>query len=652
MPTIKRSFVLFIGIALAVGCGPRGESAVTPAGGGGPAAHAPTAPVPLEDYFKIARVSSMASFSYDDALVAYVTDAGGRMDVWVAPVGGGEARQVTHVEGFVQSFAFSPTEDVLLFETDQGGNELPHIFRTDSTGAEPRDLMAGDPEGSRTTFIRWAEDGKTFLYLSSRRDPQYLDLYEYTLATDQSEPLWQSSGNLAFAGVSNDLQRFSIVETLSDANANIYLLDRGQTEPTLLTSHEGDVLYTPTDFSPDGSTLYFTSDQGREFTALYAMDLATKESRVVLEDQWDVDTGGFTWRGKYFFTSTNVDGTPKIAMKVVATDAPVSFPDLGDNGALVPVGFSFDDRYLAATQTTDTAPANLFVIEISTGTVARITDVLPESLRARTMVAGESVRVTSFDEHPVPAFVYRPAGEGPFPAVLDVHGGPTAQSMRRFDPMRQYLVSKGYVVLVPNVRGSTGYGKTYTTLDNLDLGGGPLQDIVACKGWLVGNASVDPARVVVLGGSYGGYMALAAAAFTPGEFAAQVDYFGVSDLKSLVESFPPYWAAFATYIYQKFGDPANPDHVQYQHDRSPLNFVDRIVTPLLVVQGENDARVRMDQSERIVEALRARDVPVHYLLIPGEGHGFSKNENRLAAYRLTDRFLDRYIFGDASVVLP
>jgi dipeptidyl aminopeptidase/acylaminoacyl peptidase len=157
---------------------------------------------------------------------------------------------------------------------------------------------------------------------------------------------------------------------------------------------------------------------------------------------------------------------------------------------------------------------------------------------------------------------------------------------------------------------------------------------------------------VVMGGSYGGYMALAAATFTPGEFAAQVDYFGVSDLKSLVESFPPYWAAFATYIYRKFGDPANPEHVQYQHDRSPLNFVDRIVTPLLVVQGENDARVRMDQSERIVEALRARDVPVHYLLIPGEGHGFSKNENMLAAYQLTDRFLDRYIFGDTAVVLP
>ncbi|MBN2359555.1 MAG: S9 family peptidase, partial [Deltaproteobacteria bacterium] len=204
-----------------------------------------------------------------------------------------------------------------------------------------------------------------------------------------------------------------------------------------------------------------------------------------------------------------------------------------------------------------------------------------------------------------------------------------------------------------NVRGSTGYGKSYTKLDNLDLGGGPLQDVVACKKWLVANAKAFPDRVVVMGGSYGGYMALAAAAFTPTEFGALVDYFGPSDLKSLIESFPLYWTSFATSIYKKFGDPANPEHAQYLHDRSPLHFVDRIQRPLLVVQGANDARVKQEQSDSIVAELKKRNVPVHYLVLPGEGHGFSKNESTLAAYRATDRFLDRYIWGDPSVeVLP
>jgi dipeptidyl aminopeptidase/acylaminoacyl peptidase len=236
--------------------------------------------------------------------------------------------------------------------------------------------------------------------------------------------------------------------------------------------------------------------------------------------------------------------------------------------------------------------------------------------------------------------------------VIDVHGGPTAQSQRDFNRFRQYLVSKGYVVLVPNVRGSTGYGKTYTTLDNHDLGGGPLQDIVFCKKWLTQHAGVSADRVAVLGGSYGGYMALAAATFTPTEFAGAVDYFGVSDLKSLIESFPPYWAAYATAIYRKFGDPKNPADAQYQHDRSPLNFVDRIQRPLMVVQGDHDARVKKDQSDRIVAALQRRQVPVHYLVLENEGHGFSKNENLLLAYQLSDRFLDRYVLGDTSVQVP
>jgi dipeptidyl aminopeptidase/acylaminoacyl peptidase len=304
---------------------------------------------------------------------------------------------------------------------------------------------------------------------------------------------------------------------------------------------------------------------------------------------------------------------------------------------------------MAVVLRSDAAPVTPYVLDLKEGRAIALADPLPESLRGRPMVTGTAVRISSFDGQKVPAFLYTPPGSGPFPAVIDVHGGPTAQSHRDFSRIRQYLVSKGYAVLVPNVRGSTGYGKTWTRADNMDLGGGPLKDIVACKKYLVEQAHVAADKVVVMGGSYGGYMALAAAAFTPDEFAANVDYFGVSDLKSLVESFPPYWAASSSFIYKKFGDPKNPEHAAYQHDRSPIHFTDRITRPLLVVQGDRDARVKADQSERIVTALRQRQVPVHYLLLSGEGHGFSKNENYLRAYEMTDRFLDRYLWGDTSV---
>lgn len=660
-----------LSLSLVLGCASsppaKTETARPPAPAASPAAapeahHAPKAPVALEEYFKVRRIGSrngvLLSFSHDEKLIAYLSDEGGRTDIWVQPVEGGEARQITHVTGFVQSFAFSPTADRLVYESDLGGDELPHLFMTDSSGSAPVDLVADLPAGRRTAFVDWAEDGRSFLYLSSRRDEKYLDLYEYSVATGRSERLWESSGSRELALVSRDQRRFVIAETLSDADANLYLAERGAGgrpagEPKLLTAHSGEVLYEARALSRDGRTLYFTSDEGREFAALYSMDLKSLAAKPVRQPDWDVEDAGFSRAWKYFFVATNVDGQIRLAVEDAKTRAEVALPDPPAGCSWVPITTSKTDRYVGVRLQGDATPAAPYVIDMAARSARKVIEPLPQTLAGRKMVVGEAVRIPSFDGREVPAFLYRPEGAGPFPALIDVHGGPTAQSRREFSGMRQYLVSKGYAVLVPNVRGSTGYGKTYMRLDNLDLGGGPLRDVVACKRWLVGHANVDPDRVVVYGGSYGGYMALAAAAFVPEEFAALIDYCGVSDLKTLVESFPPYWAAASAYIHRKFGDPGNPQHAQYQHDRSPIHFVDRIVRPLLIVQGERDPRVRKDQSDRIVAELRSRRVPVHYLVVEGEGHGFSKTENVVLMFQAADRFLDRYLFEDSSVeVLP
>lgn len=614
---------------------------------------APKAPVPLEEYFKIRRVGSrsgiLLSFSHDEQLVAYLSDEGGRTDVWVQPVAGGAARQITHVKGFIQALAFSPAADQLVFTTDTGGDELPHLLLTDSKGVAPRDIAPEQPPGRRTDFIEWADDGKTFLYQSSLRDEKFLDLYEYDVATGKSERLWEASGSLNVAANSRDHRRFVLSETLTDQNANLYLFDRGSKEkPVLLTPHQGEVLFNAADLSPDGKTLYYTSDGGREFQALHAMDLTTRESKPVAQPDWDVEEAGFTHAGKYFFHGINADGQHQLEVKNAATNQTVTLPAPPPGGSWVPLVSSRTDRYLGVRLQGDAGPTAPYVVDLQAGTARRVLDPLPETLRDHKMAVGEIVHIPSFDGRKVPAFLYKPAGKGPFPAVIDVHGGPTAQSRREFSAIRQYLVSKGYVVLVPNVRGSTGYGKSYTKLDNKDFGGGPLKDVVACKHWMTKNAHVDPHKVVVMGGSYGGYMALAAATFTPTEFAALVDLFGVSDLKTLVEGFPAYWSSASEAIYRKFGDPKNPDDEKYQHDRSPIHFVDKIVRPLLVVQGDRDARVKKDQSDRMVEALKKRKMPVHYLVLADEGHGFSRTENIVATYRATDRFLDRYLFGDTS----
>ena len=615
------------------------------------APRAPKAPIALEEYFNTRRLGP-PSFSGDDRWVAYSSDEGGRPDLWVQPVAGGPAHQVTHVQGFLHGYDFSPKGDQLVFGADVGGDEFSHLFMTDSSGTTPRDLTGNLPQGRRANFVEWALDGKTFLYLSTLRDARFMDLYEYDVKTDKSKLLWKASGALALAAVSRDHKHFVLLATLSDVDSNAYLVERGKAgKPRLLTPHTGNVLYTPMDFSRDGKALLLTSDAGSEYQALYAMKLPAGKMTPVRSEHWDVDGAGFSPHHHWFWSRINEDGLPRATVSDAKSRKPITLPQAPGSGTWDPQSFSWSERYLGVLLRGDATPGAPYIIDLKTGQARALAEPLPPSLRDHRMVAARSVRIPSFDGKQVPAFLYAPDGVASAPAILLIHGGPTSQSLRRFSPFVQYFASKGYLVLVPNVRGSTGYGKAWTALDNKDFGGGPLKDVVACKQWVIQNAGAVPDKVAIAGGSYGGYMVLAAATFAPTEFAAQVDYFGVSELKSLVEQFPAYWESGKAFIYAKFGNPNDPKDVQYMHDRSPLYFVDRVERPLLVVQGDKDVRVKKDQSDRIVEALKARNVPVHYLILKNEGHGFSRNESLIAAYGTTDRFLDRYLFGDTSVTV-
>jgi dipeptidyl aminopeptidase/acylaminoacyl peptidase len=622
--------------------------------------------VPLAEYFKIAAVGGRVSFSADEKEVAFLGDQGGRQQVWVKPLAGGAARELTHADGFIDALAFSPTHDTLAFETDHGGDELPHLYLQDGvsarTASEPRDIAPELPAGRRTAFVEWAEDGRTLLYQANPRDEKALDLYEYDLGTKRSKLLWRSDGGSELVAVSHDHRRFVTSERHSDVDDDLYIVDRASpSKRELATPHQGAAHFTAQYLSRDDRFLYATTDGTGEQAALVAIDLGTKSRAPVRAGDWDVDVAALSSTGRYALTSANRDGSPDLVVTATAGNTPIALPapppggvwDASDetNWGSSVLGFSPRDRYLAVIWRGDVGPPTPYALDLESGRAIALADPVPPRLRDLAMVSGQSVRIPSFDGRMVPAFLYRPAGTGPFPAVIDVHGGPTSQSPRSFSRMRQYLVSKGYAVLVPNVRGSTGYGKTWARLDDLDLGGGPLQDVVACKRWLVANASVAADQVAVMGASYGGYMALAAATFTPDEFAANVDFFGISDIKSLVEGFPSYWAMAAAQIHKKWGDPADPKDAAYQHDRSPIHFTSRVTRPLLVVQGENDMRVKKPQSEAMVSALRQRHVPVTYLLLPNEGHGFSKTANTVAADELADRFLDRYVRGDASVVV-
>jgi dipeptidyl aminopeptidase/acylaminoacyl peptidase len=298
----------------------------------------------------------------------------------------------------------------------------------------------------------------------------------------------------------------------------------------------------------------------------------------------------------------------------------------------------------------DRSPSNLYVLDFPTGKVTRLTDTLSKEIDPEDLVASEVVRFKSFDGMAVPNIYYKPLDASPehkAPALVWVHGGPGGQTRKGYSALIQYLVNHGYAVLGINNRGSSGYGKTFFTADDRKHGREPLWDCVEAKKWLSAQPYVDGKKIGIIGGSYGGYMVLAALAFQPEVFDVGVDIFGVSNWLRTLQSIPPYWETFRLALYKEIGDPVKDEAMLKAN--SPLFHADKIRRPLLVLQGQNDPRVIKPESDEIVEAVRKNNVPVEYVVFPDEGHGFTKKANEIRAYSATLEFLDKYLRAEKRV---
>jgi dipeptidyl aminopeptidase/acylaminoacyl peptidase len=298
----------------------------------------------------------------------------------------------------------------------------------------------------------------------------------------------------------------------------------------------------------------------------------------------------------------------------------------------------------------DRSPSNLYLLDFPTGKVTRLTDTLSKEIDPEDLVASEVTRFKSFDGMVVPNIYYPPLDASPAhkaPALVWVHGGPGGQTRKGYSALIQYLVNHGYVVLGINNRGSSGYGKTFFTADDQKHGREPLWDCVEAKKWLSAQPYVDGKKIGIIGGSYGGYMVLAALAFQPEVFDVGVDIFGVSNWLRTLKSIPPYWESFRLALYKEIGDPVKDEAMLRAN--SPLFHADKIRRPLLVLQGQNDPRVIKPESDEIVEAVKKNHVPVEYVVFPDEGHGFTKKANEIRAYSATLEFLDKYLRAEKRV---
>jgi dipeptidyl aminopeptidase/acylaminoacyl peptidase len=417
---------------------------------------------------------------------------------------------------------------------------------------------------------------------------------------------------------------------------------------THLTPHEGEVIYSPQTFSPDSQSLYYTTDRDAEFQYLVRHNLRTDAVEVIERPDWDVWYCYFSKHGKYLAVVVNNDARTDIKLYDGASTQPLQLPRL-PNADITSIFFSRDETLMAFFASSSRSPRDLFVYDFTGAEPRRLTQTLHADINPDDLIDGEVVRFASYDGLEIPGILYKPHQASPqqkASALVWVHGGPGGQSRMGYFGGIQCLVNHGYVVYAINNRGSGGYGKTFSRLDDRKHGQDDLDDCVASKRMLVDTGYVDPERIGIIGGSYGGYMVLAALTFRPEEFQVGVDIFGISNWVRTLESMPVWWESFREALIDEIGDPvADRDYLE---SISPLFHASNIVKPLLVCQGANDPRVIKVESDEIVAAAKANGVPVEYILFDDEGHGFRKKDNDIRTFEAILEFLDRHLKGTAS----
>ena len=596
----------------------------------------------IEDFVDTTTVAG-ASFSADESRILFSSNKSGVWNAYTIPVGGGEWTPVTQsTTDNNYAVAFFPADDRLLITRDKGGDELNHLYVIAADGSE-KDLTPG--ENVKAEFAGFTHDGKTFRVATNERDAKFFDLYEYDATTYERTRLYENNEGYELGALSDNGRHLVLAKTMTTADNDLYLLDRDSGKIAHLTPHEGNATYAAQDFDAAGAALYYTSNEGAEFSRLRRYVLADGKHEDVRSEPWDIVDVAFSHNGNYRVDVVNVDGSTEVDLFDAASGAPVTLPTL-PSGEIRGVRIARSEARMAFYLNGDRQPNDLYMLAFDQPQPARLTQTLNPKIDAGDLVDSSVVRFKSFDGMEIPNILWKPHQAtvvNKVPAIVMVHGGPGGQTTRAYNYAAQFLANNGYVVLGINNRGSSGYGQSFFTADDGKHGREPLWDCVEAKKYLQTLDYVDPERIGIMGGSYGGYMTLAALAFKPDEFKVGVDIFGVSNWVRTLENIPPYWESFREALYTEIGNP------QTQHDflveTSPAFHGDKITRPLIVIQGANDPRVIKAESDDIVAAVKKNGVPVEYVVFDDEGHGFTKKKNQIEAYGAILKFLDTHLKG-------
>jgi len=596
---------------------------------------------PFEQFFASRRLAGVAEFTPDGDAVLFVSNISGQFNLWSVAVDGGWPEQLTSfTENTVRAVAVRP-DGAVLFTADRDGDEFHQLYRIPAGGGWPERLTDLERVQHLLSPSAWSPDGTSFCFSANARRPTDSEVFVWDDGAAEPRYVWGEGRYTYAASWSPDGSKILVGDFRSNTDISLYVVDVATGDAVEATPHEGDVKFLPGPWATDGSGFYVLTDEGREFTGLAFHDLATNTRTWVEAPDLDIDELAGSADGRVLAWIENVDGWSRVRARDLASGADLPDAKL-PQGTISPLGsgvsLSRDGARLALAWDQPGRPAEIYVVETATGEARPVTESRLAGLRALTLRGPELIAYPSFDGREIPAWLYRPEGDGRAPFVLAIHGGPEAQERPVYRPVYQYLLSRGVGVLATNIRGSTGYGKTYQKLIHHDWGGGDLEDWRHATEWLRAQDFVDGDRLGVYGGSYGGFATLTCVTRLPEYWAAAVDIVGPGNLVTFVRAVPPQWLRF---MAEWVGDPDTEE--EFLRERSPITYVDQARAPLLVIQGAKDPRVVKSESDQMVDRLRELGREVEYVVFEDEGHGFTRYTNEVRAYRLTCEWLERHL---------
>ena len=558
----------------------------------------------------------------------------------------GARTQLTFFPDSVAGASFQPTTgDYFLFNKDPGGNEFAQIYRYDLGSGDIKMLTDGK---SRNSPGLWSHRGDRIVYTSTRRNRKDADFYVMSPNDSKTDKLLSQSDTTGWSALdwSRDDSTILVDEYISASESRLFLMNAstGERKPLTPVDAKEKAVWAVGVFSKDGKGVYTATDQGSEFTRLAYIELSSKAVTFLTPGvKWDVESFALSENGKFLAYITNEDGVGVLHVLDLAVKNELALPKL-PAGQVSSLDWHKNNKDLSITLSSARAPSDVYSIDILAGKLDRWTESETAGLNTVRFSEPQLVRWKSFDGKEISGFLYTPdSGKfpGKRPVIVNIHGGPESQFRPAFlGGINYYLNVLGVAVVFPNVRGSAGYGKTFLTLDNGKLREDSVKDIGALLDWIKTRKELDAGRIMITGGSYGGYMTLACSVHFADRIRCSVDVVGISNFVTFLQRTEPYRQDLRRVEY---GDERDPEMRDFLTKISPLTNVSKVTRPILIVQGANDPRVPRTEADQMVEALKKQGTPVWYLLGKDEGHGFAKKKNYEYQFYSTVSFIKSYL---------